>query len=189
MFLFSEGYLTSCTFDYLTDNFDTRLFVGTIFFFSFVCPTTMIIYYYSQIVGHVFSHEKALRDQAKKMNVESLRSNVDKSKDTAEIRIAKAAITICFLFFVSWTPYGVMSLIGAFGDKSLLTPGVTMIPACTCKMVACVDPFVYAISHPKYRLELQKRCPWLAINEKSGEASTTASTATQEQSQQQTTAA
>ncbi|TMW51483.1 hypothetical protein DOY81_003454 [Sarcophaga bullata] len=188
-----EGYLTSCTFDYLTDNFDTRLFVGTIFFFSFVCPTTMIIYYYSQIVGHVFSHEKALREQAKKMNVESLRSNVDKSKDTAEIRIAKAAITICFLFFVSWTPYGVMSLIGAFGDKSLLTPGVTMIPACTCKMVACIDPFVYAISHPKYRLELQKRLPWLAINEKAPETTSTASTGSTtqqpEQNQQQTTAA
>ncbi|XP_014088321.1 opsin Rh4 isoform X2 [Bactrocera oleae] len=181
-----EGYLTSCTFDYLTDNFDTRLFVATIFFCSFVCPTSMIVYYYSQIVGHVFSHEKALREQAKKMNVESLRSNVDKSKETAEIRIAKAAICICFLFFISWTPYGVMSLIGAFGDKSLLTPGVTMIPACTCKMVACVDPFVYAISHPRYRAELQKRCPWLAIKEKSTEASTAGSTTTE---QQQTSAA
>ncbi|KAH8278747.1 hypothetical protein KR018_008200 [Drosophila ironensis] len=183
-----EGYLTSCTFDYLTDNFDTRLFVGCIFFFSFVCPTTMITYYYSQIVGHVFSHEKALREQAKKMNVESLRSNVDKNKETAEIRIAKAAITICFLFFCSWTPYGVMSLIGAFGDKSLLTPGATMIPACACKMVACIDPFVYAISHPRYRMELQKRCPWLAINEKAPESSAVASTSTTQEQQQSTAA-
>ncbi|XP_055910018.1 opsin Rh4 isoform X2 [Eupeodes corollae] len=178
-----EGYLTSCSFDYLTDNFDTRLFVATIFFCSFCMPTAMILYYYSQIVGHVFSHEKTLREQAKKMNVESLRSNVDKNKDTAEIRIAKAAITICFLFFVSWTPYGVMSLIGAFGDKSLLTPGVTMIPACTCKMVACIDPYVYAISHPKYRLELQKRLPWLAINEKAPEAASAASTGTTQENQ------
>lgn len=52
------------------------------------------------------------------------------------------------------------ALIGAFGDKTLLTPGVTMIPACTCKFVACLDPWVYAISHPKYRLELQRRMPW-----------------------------
>lgn len=44
-----------------------------------------------------------------------------------------------------------MSMIGAFGNKALLTPGVTMIPACTCKAVACLDPYVYAISHPKYR--------------------------------------
>lgn len=35
--------------------------------------------------------------------------------------------------------------------KQLLTPGVTMIPACACKFVACLDPYVYAISHPRYR--------------------------------------
>ena len=92
----------------MTDIFDTRLFVGCIFFCSYLVPMSMIIIYYSQIVSHVFAHEKTLREQAKKMNVESLRSNAGKNKETAEIRIAKAAITICFLFVVSWTPYGVM---------------------------------------------------------------------------------
>jgi r-opsin len=27
---------------------------------------------------------------------------------------------------------------------------LSMIPACTCKLAACVDPFVYAINHPKW---------------------------------------
>lgn len=163
---FPEGYLTSCTFDYLTDTFDNHLFVAVIFTCSYVFPMSTIIYYYSQIVSHVVQHEKTLREQAKKMNVESLRSNQGTSNESAEIRIAKAAITICFLFVASWTPYGVLSLIGAFGDSSLLTPSVTMIPACTCKLVACLDPYVYAISHPKYRIELQKKLPWLNIIEK-----------------------
>lgn len=104
------------------------------------------------------------------MNVESLRSNQGSNAESAEVKIAKAAITICFLFVAAWTPYGnfiwnrkmdlkcrqfkfegVMALIGAFGNKALLTPGVTMIPACACKFVACLDPYVYAISHPRYR--------------------------------------
>lgn len=93
---FAEGFLTSCTFDYLTDSFDNHLFVGTLFTFSYCIPMLLIIYFYSQIVSHVFRHEKELRAQAKKMNVESLRSNTGTS--TAEVRIAKAAITICFLF-------------------------------------------------------------------------------------------
>ncbi|XP_055703260.1 opsin, ultraviolet-sensitive-like [Phlebotomus papatasi] len=172
-----EGYLTSCTFDYLTDTFDNHLFVGAIFVCSYVIPMSMIIYFYSQIVSHVVNHEKTLREQAKKMNVDSLRSNTNTSNQTAEIRIAKAALVICFLFVASWTPYGVMALIGAFGDRRLLTPGVTMIPACCCKLVACIDPWVYAISHPKYRLELQKKLPWLAIHEK--EISDTASVTTE----------
>uniref|UniRef100_A0A336MFJ1 CSON000938 protein n=1 Tax=Culicoides sonorensis TaxID=179676 RepID=A0A336MFJ1_CULSO len=161
-----EGYLTSCTFDYLTTTFDNKMFVGTLFTFSYVFPMSLIIYYYSQIVSHVANHEKALRDQAKKMNVESLRSNQNAGSSSVEIRIAKAAITVCFLFVASWTPYAVLALIGAFGDQTLLTPGVTMIPACTCKFVACLDPYVYAISHPRYRIELQKKLPWLAITEK-----------------------
>ena len=34
-----------------------------------------VIYFYSQIVKAVVTHEAALRRQAEKMNVESLRSN------------------------------------------------------------------------------------------------------------------
>lgn len=68
-------------------------------FFLSILAMMLIIYYYSQIVRHVFSHEKALRTQAKKMNVDSLRSNQKGAGNTtAEVRIAKAAITICFLF-------------------------------------------------------------------------------------------
>nr|QRI42697.1 ultraviolet sensitive opsin 1 [Agrilus planipennis] len=160
-----EGYLTSCSFDYLTVTPENKLFVMTIFIFSYVLPMSLIIYFYSQIVSHVVNHEKTLREQAKKMNVDSLRSNQQQNQTSAEIRIAKAAISICFLFVASWTPYAVMALIGAFGDQVLLTPGASMIPALTCKFVACLDPYVYAISHPRYRIELQKRIPWLNINE------------------------
>nr|QWV42712.1 ultraviolet sensitive opsin [Epuraea ocularis] len=168
-----EGYLTTCSFDYLTNSFDTRLFVGAIFFCSYFVPMSAIIYFYSKIVSKVFSHEKALREQAKKMNVDSLRSNQSQHNESAELRIAKAAITICFLFVASWTPYAVLALIGAFGNQALLTPGVSMIPALNCKLVACIDPYIYAISHPRYRIELQKRLPWLAIKESDSDTRST----------------
>nr|ART30106.1 opsin [Heliconius wallacei flavescens] len=167
-----EGYLTACSFDYLTNTFDTKLFTGCIFIFTYAIPLCLIMYYYSGIVKQVFAHEAALREQAKKMNVESLRSNHNAAAESAEIRIAKAALTVCFLYVASWTPYGVMSLIGAFGDQQLLSPGVTMIPAIACKGVACIDPWVYAISHPKYRQELQRRMPWLQIREPDDNVST-----------------
>nr|ACH56538.1 putative ultraviolet II opsin [Thermonectus marmoratus] len=173
-----EGYLTACTVDFFTITFDNRLFVTAMFVFSYCIPMIMIIYYYSQIVSHVFAHEKALKEQAKKMNVESLRSNQNQNSQSVEIRIAKAAITVCFLFVTSWTPYAVAAMIGIYGDQNLLTPGVTMIPALNAKMVACIDPYVYAISHPKYRIELNRRLPWLAINETASDTNSTATEAT-----------
>lgn len=56
-------------------------------------------------------------------------------------------------------------MIGAFGDRQLLTPVATMIPAVCAKIVSCIDPFVYAISHPRYRAVLEKRVPWMGIKE------------------------
>lgn len=85
-----------------------------------------------------------LKEQAKKMNVQSL-SNKDASSESVEFRIAKAAFTIFFLFVCAWTPYAIVGLIGAFGDKTLLTPLVTMIPAVSAKIVSCLDPWVYAV--------------------------------------------
>lgn len=49
------------------------------------------------------------------MNVKSL-SNQDKER-SVEMRIAKVAFTIFFLFICSWTPYSIISMIGAFGDR------------------------------------------------------------------------
>lgn len=114
-----------------------------------------------------------LKEQARKMNVKSLVSNQDQQK-SIEIRIAKAAFTIFFLFICSWTPYGIVAMIGAFGDRSLLTPIATMIPALCAKIVSCIDPWIYAISHPRYRAELEKRVPWLGIKENLSETTSEA---------------
>ncbi|XP_045596873.1 opsin, ultraviolet-sensitive [Procambarus clarkii] len=162
-----EGFLTTCTFDYMSEDASTRAFVGSIFVFAYIVPGSLVFYFYGQIFVHVRAHEQAMREQAKKMNVANLRSvgSHEDQEKSVEIRIAKVCMGLFFLFLISWTPYAVVALIAAFGDRSKLTPLVSMIPALTCKFVACVDPWVYAINHPRYRLELQKRMPWFCIHE------------------------
>ncbi|XP_057371066.1 opsin, ultraviolet-sensitive-like [Daphnia carinata] len=160
-----EGFLTTCTFDYMTEDSSTKFFVGTIFFYSYIIPLALLIFYYSKIVQSVGDHEKTLRDQAKKMNVTSLRSNRDQNEKSAEVRIAKVAIALATLFVVAWTPYAFVALTAAFGNRSVLTPLMSMIPACCCKGVACINPWMYAINHPRYRMELQKKMPWFCVHE------------------------
>lgn len=65
----------------------------------------------------VGDHEKTLRDQAKKMNVTSLRSNRDQNEKSAEVRIAKVAIALATLFVFAWTPYAFVALTAAFGNR------------------------------------------------------------------------
>nr|CAH0111768.1 unnamed protein product [Daphnia galeata] len=160
-----EGFLTTCSFDYMTEDSATRFFVGTIFVYSYVIPLALLVFYYSKIVKSVSEHEKTLRDQAKKMNVTSLRSNKDQNEKSAEVRIAKVAIALATLFVFAWTPYAFVALTAAFGNRAVLTPLMSMVPACCCKGVACINPWMYAINHPRYRMELQKKMPWFCVHE------------------------
>nr|QLF98403.1 BW [Diaphorina citri] len=161
-----EGFLTTCSFDYLTDDDHTRYFVATIFVWAYVIPLLLIVFFYVQLLGHVRGHERMLKEQAKKMNVKSLVGNQDKEK-SAEIRIAKVAILIFCLFLISWTPYATIALTGCFGNRNVITPMFGMLPAVAAKIVSCIDPWIYAINHPRFRAELAKRCPCLITDEKS----------------------
>ncbi|XP_043785764.1 opsin, blue-sensitive [Apis laboriosa] len=160
----TEGFLTTCSFDFLTDDEDTKVFVTCIFIWSYVIPLVFIVLFYSRLLSSIRNHEKMLREQAKKMNVKSLVSNQDKER-SVEVRIAKVAFTIFFLFLLAWTPYATVALIGVYGNRELLTPVSTMLPAVFAKTVSCIDPWIYAINHPRYRQELQKRCKWMGIHE------------------------
>ena len=80
MIHFPEGLLNACTFNFLAEDWSGRSYLlylvsGNLFF-----PLTLICYFYGNIVKAVVAHERALREQAKKMNVESLRSNVVSTK-------------------------------------------------------------------------------------------------------------
>ncbi|XP_059094144.1 compound eye opsin BCRH2-like [Tigriopus californicus] len=162
-----EGLLLTCSFDYITDDWVNKSF--TLFFFigCYGLPMCFIIYFYSQIVYAVVAHERALKAQAKKMNVESLRSNTDANAESAEVRIAKVAITNICLWLLAWTPYAAIAMIGQFGGAHLLTPVVTQLPSFLAKTASCFNPIVYAVSHPKYREALTKELPCLGIKEHS----------------------
>ena len=85
----TEGMLYTCSYDYLSETWNAKSYVLFGFFFNYLIPMTMIFFFYSSIVKAVWAHEHALREQAKKMNVDSLRSNANASAETAEVRIAK----------------------------------------------------------------------------------------------------
>lgn len=112
----------------------------------------IIVFCYFHIVQAIFNHEKTLREQAKKMNVTSLRSNVDANAESAEIRIAKIALMNISLWVAMWTPYAAICIQGVAGNQDKITPLVSILPALIAKSASIANPIIFAISHPKYRL-------------------------------------
>merc|ERR1712137_1069467 len=87
-----DGILGTCSYDYVTQTFTNQISILLLCITNYLVPLVIILWAYYGIVQAVFKHEDELRQQAKKMNVASLRSNADQQSASAEIRIAKVAI-------------------------------------------------------------------------------------------------
>ena len=59
----AEGFLTSCSFDFLTDTDSVRYFVMAIFLWSYVTPILLIVCLYSKLFGKVREHSQMLAAQ------------------------------------------------------------------------------------------------------------------------------
>lgn len=73
-----------------------------------------------------------------------------------EVRLALIVLLIICLWFIAWTPYATIALLGITGKEKYITPLCSMIPALFCKSASCIDPFVYAFTHPRFKNELRR---------------------------------
>lgn len=136
-----EGFLTACSFEYLESSQKAKTFMFIYFLFAYVLPLLIIIYCYFYILRIVVSADK-------------LQSSKDKNK--VEMKLALVVIGIIGLWFLAWTPYAVVALLGISNNHDYLTPLGSMIPAVFCKTSAVLNPFIYAVNHPRYKKELNR---------------------------------
>ncbi|KAF6206346.1 hypothetical protein GE061_017578 [Apolygus lucorum] len=155
-----EGNMTACGTDYLSKEWLSRSYILVYSVFVYFLPLFMIIYSYYFILSAVSAHEKNMREQAKKMNVASLRS-AENANASAEGKLAKVALTTISLWFMAWTPYLVINYAGIF-ETATISPLFTIWGSLFAKANAVYNPIVYAISHPKYKIALEQKFPSLA---------------------------
>lgn len=137
-----EGFLTCCSFDYLDSSPNARLFMFTFFICVWLVPFIVIVYCYSQIVITA-SDEKRVRINQCKNKLEQ-----------QQRKLALIVFCVIGLWFIAWTPYAIVALLGIAGQNSTLTPLISMIPALFCKTAACIDPYLYSLTHPRFKKEL-----------------------------------
>lgn len=201
----SEGFLTTCSFDFLSDDQDTKVFVACIFGWAYCIPMTLIVYFYSQLFKSVRRHEKMLRDQVShdlqfffllqiSRNIEEIsllmgffvkgeenerqislfesrqgKGRRDENREGCIHHLLPFCLlvdtlrdcchdgslwqSVFFHHFVLSPPRNIEksqhSLFIILSSESL-TPFSTMLPAVFAKTVSCIDPWIYAINHPRY---------------------------------------
>lgn len=155
-----EGNMTACGTDYISKGWESRSYILIYGIWVYFFPLLAIIYSYYFILKAVSAHEKNMREQARKMNVASLRS-ADASNTSAECKLAKVALMTISLWFMAWTPYLIINFAGIF-EWTKLSPLATIWGSLFAKANAIYNPIVYGISHPRYRAALLKTFPSLA---------------------------
>jgi len=174
-----EGIMTSCSFDYLSQDISTITYNLFMIIFDYFIPLMIIIGSYAMIIKSISAHEASMRAQAAKMNVKSLRTQ-EANEQRAEIRIAKTAMFNIALWIGCWTPYTVITYQGCMGKFEGLKPLTTTLPALLAKSASCYNPFVYAIGHPKFRQAMTVHYPGFCIHEKDTSADNASSTTKEE---------
>ncbi|CAG9811558.1 unnamed protein product [Chironomus riparius] len=156
--------MTACGTDYLTPGWTSRSYVLVYGIWVYFLPLLLIIYSYYFIMQAITAHEKNMREQAKKMNVASLRSSENQAQ-SVECKLAKIALMTISLWFMAWTPYLVINFASIF-DMAKITPLGSIWGSVFAKANSIYNPVVYGISHPKYRAALIKTFPSLVCGGK-----------------------
>ncbi|GFW03999.1 rhodopsin [Trichonephila clavipes] len=145
-----EGFLTSCSFDYLTDELSSKIFIVTFFVAAWCVPMIIICRCYVGIVLSVHQNQKNFLHHTQN-NISD--RNVENQK-RLEIKLAKISFALISMWTISWTPYAVVALQGLFSSRSMLTPFGSMVPALICKLASVLDPFIYGLSNRQFKEEL-----------------------------------
>nr|CAH8870836.1 unnamed protein product [Trichobilharzia regenti] len=155
-----EGFHTSCTFDYLSTDLPNLLFNAGMYILGFMLPVLIIFFSYYQIVKTVRRNELELMKMAQSLNSQNPTAMKTGDKK-ADIEAAKTSIILVLLYLMSWSPYAIVCLMTLVGSRESLTPIYSELPVLFAKTSAVYNPIVYAVKHPKFRLEIEKRFPFL----------------------------
>ncbi|XP_066251491.1 opsin, ultraviolet-sensitive-like [Euwallacea similis] len=146
-----EGYLISCSFAYLTEDLLTKSYIFVFFLAAFALPMIIIAFSYYKIVNVVLNRSKEVFK-----DINSIRFMKEEHLRKQELKLAFTVLVVIFLWFFSWSPYAVVAFLGVSGQKHLVTPLVSMVPALFCKTASAVDPYFYAMTQPKFKAQLRK---------------------------------
>ncbi|XP_054706728.1 opsin, ultraviolet-sensitive-like, partial [Uloborus diversus] len=154
-----EGFLTSCSFDYLSDTMQDRIFVLSFFAAAYCVPMIIICRCYIGIVLSFNESQRLFILQTKGLRS---RSKSIENQRNLEVKLIKISFYLISLWTIAWTPYAIVALLGVFGEHSALTPMNSMIPALFCKVASLLDPFMYGLSNKEFKKEFIRKL--LSIN-------------------------
>ncbi|OWA52063.1 Melanopsin [Hypsibius exemplaris] len=163
-----EGFLMTCSFDYLDRGSGSRAYILAMCVGVYVLPLLLIGFAYASISWKVRASRRFLNEMFRSRSSHSIARSAVVCHNGAllrrycpelrrSIKIARITFTTVVCWTVAWTPYTAVALMGLAAWTSQLTPLVAQLPAIFGKSAACYNPIVYVFAHQRYRRALRKQ--------------------------------
>ena len=146
-----EGFLTSCTIDYIDRSRFTRGSFVQLILFGFIVPYFTIILFYTLLIRQLNPN---CHDQ--KFAIEFRHSSRGRQFRN-DIAAAKSALVIIGAFLIAWSPYALVATYAQFGSniQQYITPFVASLPALFAKVSSMFNPALYILTRKECRLFYQ----------------------------------
>jgi hypothetical protein len=149
-------------------------------FFSYIVPLLLIIYFYTKII---LIFKESTKTMIALQEINAYKFDMQKSERMSNLlsldRQPSATLSMIVLsgnkmilkrvkqernlmmsvarliasWFIAWTPYAVISVIGLFAPHLIIHPAVSMFPALFAKVSSVINPYIYFLSSPRLRRE------------------------------------
>lgn len=178
-----EGLGTTCTFDYMSQALEDRLYMLILVVGGFLIPLMLILASYTFILIKLSKRSRHLSNndnrnyelRLRPQNVcyfhpvHSLNDIQSRSGSTVEwsennqitqnlhrteARAARTALLVCAIYCTAWGPYAFMAILSNFGFTYIHNVYSTAVLSLCTKLAACVNPLIYAISSSSFRRQI-----------------------------------
>ena len=171
-----EGFLTSCSFDYISTNLSNRIVIISMFIGGFLVPLFLIALFYILIIFLLRKNEIFLTYGTRNTNINIYFNNLEHNEEfnlkqikhlsenqlktnkslfflKREVKLIKMISLIVLMFLIAWTPYALVSLAAQFGTniEAYINPYTTSLPALFAKTSSVYNPLIYTLSNKEFR--------------------------------------
>ncbi|XP_069108023.1 rhodopsin, G0-coupled-like [Argopecten irradians] len=144
-----EGINISCSVNWNSDNFGDASFCVALLILVLVIPIIVILFCY----GNIFYKVKTSG------NNQALSDNDRGSKMDRDV--AKTILWMTLAFIFSWFPYAIFSMTAVIGGKSVIPPGLTVLPTLLVKLSVVWNPLIYTYRNREIRRSMIELLPFV----------------------------
>ncbi|XP_046885522.1 opsin-3 isoform X1 [Hypomesus transpacificus] len=149
-----EIHQLGCSLDWASKDPNDASFILFFLLACFFVPVGIMIYCYGNIL-YTVRLLRSIQDLQTVQIIKILRY---------EKKVAVMFLLMISCFLVCWTPYAVVSMMEAFGRKSMVSPTIAIIPSFFAKSSTAYNPLIYIFMSRKFRRCLmQLLCSRLSV--------------------------